>query len=78
MGRMSCPSPSTHTEGGSCLDWFYRIHWNGILEGRNHDCQQAVVNDYALDGMMMDNEERIQCTIEGGALEWKQHEFVFR
>ena len=78
MGRMLCPSPNTRTEGDICLDWFRRIHWNGALEGRNHDCQQAVVNDYALDGIVMEDEEPIQCSIEEGALEWKQHDFVFR
>ena len=76
MGHMSCPSPSRHTEGDGRLDWFHFIHWNGILEGRNHDCQQTVVGDYVSNRTMMANEEYIQSSKV--ALEWKQHEFVFR
>ena len=75
MGHMSCPSPSRHTEGDGRLDWFHFIHWNGALEGRNHDCQQTVVGDYVSNRIVMANEEYIQSSKV--ALEWKQHDFVF-
>ena len=51
------------------LNRFHFIHWNGALEGRNHDCQQTVVGDYVSNRIVMANEERIQCSTEGGALE---------